>query len=122
MEDEGFDSLEQLNEYKSVASQTFLREEDFYDFYNQYTCRVNHKNFMLVLTCSYVAVWDELAAKAKAGKEEGSSRCECPPDLSGNVYGFGALMIDTKSSELEDHICMYTTLMVLMLSARIFTF
>ncbi|CAO2043710.1 unnamed protein product, partial [Urochloa humidicola] len=37
MEDEGFDSLEQLNEYKSVASQTFLREEDFYDFYNQYT-------------------------------------------------------------------------------------
>ncbi|CAO1939155.1 unnamed protein product, partial [Urochloa humidicola] len=36
MEAEGFDSLEQLNEYKSVASQTFLREEDFYDFYNQY--------------------------------------------------------------------------------------
>ncbi|CAN6242184.1 unnamed protein product [Urochloa humidicola] len=36
MEAEGFDSLEQLNEYKSVASQTFFREEDFYDFYNQY--------------------------------------------------------------------------------------
>jgi zinc finger SWIM domain-containing protein 3 len=36
MDAKGFDSLEQLNEYKRVAGQTFLREEDFYDFYNDY--------------------------------------------------------------------------------------
>lgn len=53
-----------------------------------------------------VSVWDELAAKAKAGKEDGSSRCECPPDLQGNVYGFGALMIEIISGrvpEPDDH-------------------
>jgi zinc finger SWIM domain-containing protein 3 len=36
MDAEGFDSLEQINEYKSVAGQTFLTEEDCYDFYNEY--------------------------------------------------------------------------------------
>jgi zinc finger SWIM domain-containing protein 3 len=36
MDAEGFDSLEQLNEYKRVVGQTFLTEEDFYDFYNDY--------------------------------------------------------------------------------------
>jgi zinc finger SWIM domain-containing protein 3 len=36
MDAEGFDSLEQLNEYKSIAGHTFLREEDLYDFYNDY--------------------------------------------------------------------------------------
>ncbi|CAO2161510.1 unnamed protein product [Urochloa humidicola] len=52
-----------------------------------------------------VGVWDELAAKAKVGKEDGSSRCECPPDLPGNVYGFGALMIETISGRVpeDDH-------------------
>ncbi|CAO2194136.1 unnamed protein product [Urochloa humidicola] len=60
-----------------------------------------------------VGVWDELAAKAKAGKEEGSSRCECPPDLPGNVYGFGALMIETISGRVpeDDHepMCSWAT-------------
>ncbi|CAO2205200.1 unnamed protein product [Urochloa humidicola] len=52
-----------------------------------------------------VGVWDELAAKAKAGKEDGSSRCECPPDLPGNVYGFGALTIEIISGRVpeDDH-------------------
>jgi hypothetical protein len=36
MEGEGYVSLEELNEYNSVANQTFLREKDFYEFYNNY--------------------------------------------------------------------------------------
>ncbi|CAL4958892.1 unnamed protein product [Urochloa decumbens] len=49
-----------------------------------------------------VGVWDELAAKAKAGKEDGSSRCECPPDLPGNVYGFGVLLIEIISGRVPE--------------------
>jgi zinc finger SWIM domain-containing protein 3 len=36
MEAEGYVTLEELNEYNSVANQTFLREKDFYEFYNNY--------------------------------------------------------------------------------------
>jgi zinc finger SWIM domain-containing protein 3 len=36
MEGEGYVSLEELNEYNSVANQTFLSEKDFYEFYNNY--------------------------------------------------------------------------------------
>ncbi|KAG2594961.1 protein MALE DISCOVERER 2-like isoform X1 [Panicum virgatum] len=54
-----------------------------------------------------VGMWSEFAAKAKAGKEDGSSsRSEAPPDLPGNVYCFGAFMIEVISGRLpesEDH-------------------
>ncbi|KAF8714340.1 hypothetical protein HU200_027804 [Digitaria exilis] len=61
-----------------------------------------------------VGVWDELAAKAKSGKEDGSSRSEAPPDLPSNVYCFGALMIEIISGrvpEPDDHepICTWAT-------------
>lgn len=49
-----------------------------------------------------VGVWNELAAKAKAGKEDGSSRAEAPPDLPSNAYCFGALMIETISGRVPD--------------------
>ena len=49
-----------------------------------------------------VGVWNELAAKAKAGKEDGSSRSEAPPDLPSNVYCLGALMIEIITGRVPD--------------------
>ncbi|RCV30725.1 hypothetical protein SETIT_6G118200v2 [Setaria italica] len=42
MEEEGYISLEKIKEYKSVVDQTFMREKDFYEFYNDYAY---HKGF-----------------------------------------------------------------------------
>ncbi|KAJ1282081.1 hypothetical protein BS78_03G022700 [Paspalum vaginatum] len=53
-----------------------------------------------------VGVWNELAARAKGGKEDSSSRSEAPPDLPSNVYSFGALMIEIisgRAPEADDH-------------------
>jgi zinc finger SWIM domain-containing protein 3 len=36
MEAEGYVSLEEINECNSVANHTLLREQDFYEFYNNY--------------------------------------------------------------------------------------
>uniref|UniRef100_A0ACD5VDK8 Uncharacterized protein n=1 Tax=Avena sativa TaxID=4498 RepID=A0ACD5VDK8_AVESA len=49
-----------------------------------------------------VGVWKELADKAKATKEDGSSRSVSPPDLAGNVFCFGALLIEIISGKLPE--------------------
>lgn len=51
---------------------------------------------------SDVGMWKELADKAKAGKEDGSSRSESPPDLTGNVFCFGALLMEIISGKLPE--------------------
>uniref|UniRef100_K3ZNJ8 SWIM-type domain-containing protein n=1 Tax=Setaria italica TaxID=4555 RepID=K3ZNJ8_SETIT len=44
MEAEGYVSLEETKEYKCIVDQTFMREEDFYEFYNDYAY---HKGFSI---------------------------------------------------------------------------
>jgi hypothetical protein len=52
-------------------------------------------------------MWKELADKAKAAKEDGSSsRSESAPDLTGNIFCFGALLMEIitgKLPEQDDH-------------------
>lgn len=53
-----------------------------------------------------VGMWKELVDKAKAAKEDGSSRSESPPDLTGNVFCFGVLLIEILSGKFpqpNDH-------------------
>ncbi|XP_051223644.1 protein MALE DISCOVERER 2 [Lolium perenne] len=56
---------------------------------------------------AYVGMWKELADKAKAAKEDGSSsRSESAPDLTGNIFCFGALLMEIitgKLPEQDDH-------------------
>ncbi|KAM0915256.1 hypothetical protein ACQ4PT_010963 [Festuca glaucescens] len=55
---------------------------------------------------AYVGMWKELADKAKAAKEDGSSRSESPPDLTGNIFCYGALLMEIitgKLPEQDDH-------------------
>jgi zinc finger SWIM domain-containing protein 3 len=42
MEEEQYVSLEEIEEYYSVANRTFTSEEDFFEFYNNYA---KHKGF-----------------------------------------------------------------------------
>nr|XP_034593737.1 protein FAR1-RELATED SEQUENCE 5-like isoform X3 [Setaria viridis]XP_034593738.1 protein FAR1-RELATED SEQUENCE 5-like isoform X3 [Setaria viridis] len=44
MEAEGYVSLEETKEYRCIVDQTFTREEDFYEFYNDYAY---HKGFSI---------------------------------------------------------------------------
>ncbi|XP_012700767.1 protein FAR1-RELATED SEQUENCE 5 [Setaria italica] len=44
METGGYVSLEETKEYKCIVDQTFTREEDFYEFYNDYAY---HKGFSI---------------------------------------------------------------------------
>jgi hypothetical protein len=47
-------------------------------------------------------MWKEFSDKAKAAKEDGSSRSESPPDLTGNVFCFGALLMEIISGKLPE--------------------
>uniref|UniRef100_A0A0D9UY39 Protein kinase domain-containing protein n=1 Tax=Leersia perrieri TaxID=77586 RepID=A0A0D9UY39_9ORYZ len=49
-----------------------------------------------------VGIWKEVALKAKTAKDDSSSRSESPLDLAGNVYCFGALMIEIISGKLPE--------------------
>jgi len=61
-----------------------------------------------------VGMWKEVADRAKAAKEDGSSRSESPPDLAGSIFCFGMLLIEIISAKLpesDDHAptCIWAT-------------
>uniref|UniRef100_A0A0E0BYV0 Protein kinase domain-containing protein n=1 Tax=Oryza meridionalis TaxID=40149 RepID=A0A0E0BYV0_9ORYZ len=49
-----------------------------------------------------VGIWKEVAIKAKSAKEDSSSRSQCPPDITSNVYCFGTLLIEIISGKLPE--------------------
>uniref|UniRef100_M8C3Z3 Putative LRR receptor-like serine/threonine-protein kinase n=1 Tax=Aegilops tauschii TaxID=37682 RepID=M8C3Z3_AEGTA len=49
-----------------------------------------------------VGMWKELADRAKAAKQDGSSRSEPPPDLAGSVFCFGMLLLEIISGKLPE--------------------
>ncbi|KAI5005940.1 hypothetical protein ZWY2020_033183 [Hordeum vulgare] len=49
-----------------------------------------------------VGMWKEVADRAKAAKQDCSSRSELPPDLAGSVFCFGTLALEIISGKLPE--------------------